>query len=651
MTRTIGAALLAVGLFFPIFSNAAEQGVRTEASGECSLHYGVLARWTKSKVSLLASLPRYFTGKSQSERVGALNDKQLTFEAMKIALAQMQGFDPAVHIAENGSLQVDAPQYFYAGELLGQVRERGFALTPEQATLADAYQKSAQELHHSSISFTGTITEVNDLAGHARHVMAPMDVALNRNRITFPAGNGSSDPQVLRLKYLARMAQGQGGKVVSELLEQHASDFRYAASQVHLVDQAWGRRSASLHDLLNVLKGSDYRLNTPSDSSKQPTYRPKSYSPADFDENGELIAKAKARSVNDGGNWTHAGAVPVGKSDNPAHKEKFLISSWGDDVEHGYGDIGPTSWSAPGRDARVLEVWGKDGSGKWKVEEVQAMIRMPDGKWTPQVFHKDQSTNKWEPQDTGKCMVCHLRGSYVGPVPMQVGVKPYTIPSADKQRLLPTDSSYAPGIEWIPTEGRRHPLAQFRGVGDPRASAETVTRHLGLKMEDLKGKRVLSLGEGVSGFLPQAVQSGVDAYGVDAVYAPADLSTLPQTQRAAVEDYRRSKELDGRLMPGDVLAYLRSVPRKPTFDKIVSHDLVQNLHDYEAKTLIDAVSLLNPGGQLCHYGFSDAQRADFTEYINRRANDLTEEGRHLEVKWEKKEDAGSHNWLLTINLK
>ena len=123
------------------------------------------------------------------------------------------------------------------------------------------------------------------------------------------------------------------------------------------------------------------------------------------------------------------------------------------------------------------------------------------------------------------------------------------------------------------------------GVTDPLDKTGVL-----ISASELKGKQILSLGEGESGLVPLLVKKGVDAYGIDIADEYKDKSKM-----------KLPEEFKKRLMYADATNFAGSELAMVSFDHVVSTCLFCCLDETcTVKALTQSVKSLKPGGTSRH---------------------------------------------------
>lgn len=129
-------------------------------------------------------------------------------------------------------------------------------------------------------------------------------------------------------------------------------------------------------------------------------------------------------------------------------------------------------------------------------------------------------------------------------------------------------------------------------------------------IRNLRGKRVLSLAEGVSALLPFLLQQEVNSRGLDLWYSSTSNLPLNYTGRL-MRQYVRT--YGNYLIPGDA----RNIPlENESVDLIVSHMLVNNV-DFEAQKNIlkEAMRVVKKGGEIRLFGFDEDDAEQVTDFL------------------------------------
>lgn len=142
---------------------------------------------------------------------------------------------------------------------------------------------------------------------------------------------------------------------------------------------------------------------------------------------------------------------------------------------------------------------------------------------------------------------------------------------------------------------------EFKAVSTP--SDALARKHLNLSSQALKGKKVLSLGEGYSGFTPFLRNQGIEAYGLDLWYA-ADTSQIKDA--IGGEFMHAYREAHGDYLIAGDATNLRSVRGKGitsiednTFDMVTSHMMIGYLTEAAQFQMIqEAIRVVKPGGEV-----------------------------------------------------
>lgn len=150
-------------------------------------------------------------------------------------------------------------------------------------------------------------------------------------------------------------------------------------------------------------------------------------------------------------------------------------------------------------------------------------------------------------------------------------------------------------------------------TGDFYYPLEVVLKNLDLLNVDLgeryKGQSVVSIAEGMSGFLPHMLKSGVNIKGIDLWYHTNDFpdNYSGRLMRDFMSLYGES------LVQGDA----RRIPLPDgSVDALFSHMLVNNVSLAKQKSILrDVIRVLNGGGQAKLYGFGDPELKFVREFL------------------------------------
>ncbi len=143
-------------------------------------------------------------------------------------------------------------------------------------------------------------------------------------------------------------------------------------------------------------------------------------------------------------------------------------------------------------------------------------------------------------------------------------------------------------------------------TGDHIYGIESVLTNLGINnaeyLTSLEDKKVLSIGEGYSGLLPQLKDFTAEMTAVDIWYHS---NSYPDNESGKL--MREYVEQHGRNL---VQADAASAPFEgESFDLILSHMLVNNLDVFKNKDVVkEAIRILNRGGEIRIYGFPDSHK-------------------------------------------
>lgn len=198
--------------------------------------------------------------------------------------------------------------------------------------------------------------------------------------------------------------------------------------------------------------------------------------------------------------------------------------------------------------------------------------------------------------------------------------------------------------------GEKRPFVYANGVmitGSDLYPVPVVLKNLGLDeaaVAGLKGKKVLSVGEGYSGLLPYLRSKGVEAKGLDLWYGEKE---FPQHATGrAMEKYRG--ENSGHLIPGSAL---HMPVANGSYDEVVSHMLVNNLPEEQNLGYFrEALRAVKLNGKVVTGGLEDWQLQRFKKLLREEHGDkIRIESRPTEAAWVV-EDEGLYqaSQLLTI---
>lgn len=154
-------------------------------------------------------------------------------------------------------------------------------------------------------------------------------------------------------------------------------------------------------------------------------------------------------------------------------------------------------------------------------------------------------------------------------------------------------------------------------TGEFHYPLETVLSNLELGSSDiakLDGKSVLSVAEGISGFIPFLLSKDIQARGLDIWYGQDDFpdNFSGKLMRKYVADYSE------HLIQGSA----QSIPALDiSYDLVVSHLLVNNFKSAEWSMIVDfiteAVRVTKPGGQIRIFGFASSQIENLHTLLDR----------------------------------
>ncbi len=117
---------------------------------------------------------------------------------------------------------------------------------------------------------------------------------------------------------------------------------------------------------------------------------------------------------------------------------------------------------------------------------------------------------------------------------------------------------------------------------------EVIKKHLQLDDKDFFNKTTLSIGEGLSDFVPTLVRRGHEAYGLDFWY-DADLEPYPKLKRH-VDENRANL----------IASSAEKIPLGEMFDLVVAHQSFVYLEN-PYRALQEALRVLKPGGEIRIY--------------------------------------------------
>ena len=159
--------------------------------------------------------------------------------------------------------------------------------------------------------------------------------------------------------------------------------------------------------------------------------------------------------------------------------------------------------------------------------------------------------------------------------------------------------------------GLDRPIALVRHEYEVRVDGVTVSgedvyptwlvlRNLGLDeaaLAGLRGKKVLSIGEGFSGLVPHLRERGVAARGLDLWYGHREFPANYIGNRMREYVARNKRHLivgEGKFIPA----------HRRTYDLVVSHMLVNNIDFFEALYILnEARRVTKPGGEIRFFGY------------------------------------------------